>query len=358
MELIQEVFRTPVKVLEDEGATGTFRFEAVVSQADFLNQNRRVYPQEVLFPAFDAYNSANDAHMAEPGLVDHPFDSGSVSDIGIAWEKFWFEGKQVLGRGRVVLTQRGRDLKTAMEAGIPVGFSTRGYGVKEDYTAEDGRPATRMTEYELVTVDAVLTPSVNHARVLRFTKEELEKMEQELSEARAALEAALARVAELEAALAERDATIESLNATAAEAATARTELESRVAELETIAAELNERKEAEARVAAENALTAKLNELTEGHRFAPTIIAEARELGVTIESAEKIVARLTALVEAAGAAANNDVAPRGVLENEEDVEASEPTVNVTYTAEQLADLRGANLISEREYQEYLAQLG
>src|SRR5690242_5515429 len=102
-QLLTEERRAPVTVLESD-ESGTFRFQAVVSEADFINQNRRVYPQEILFPAFERYNVENSAGVAEPGLVDHPgmFDGVSVSDIGIAWERFWFEGKQILGVGRVI----------------------------------------------------------------------------------------------------------------------------------------------------------------------------------------------------------------------------------------------------------------
>ena len=78
-EQLTEERRTVARVLENEG--GVFRFEAVVSQADFLNRNRRIYPEGVLFPAFERLN---DRLAERPGLVDHPaFGPSSVSDIGI-----------------------------------------------------------------------------------------------------------------------------------------------------------------------------------------------------------------------------------------------------------------------------------
>ena len=241
-----------------------------------------------------------------------------------------------------------------MEAGIAVGFSTRGFGEQEEFVAADGKPANRMMAYDLETVDAVVSPSVKHARVRNFTKEETETMEEELREAKAALEAALARIAELESAetvpasenaavVAERDELKTTLEAAQAQ-----------VAELEAAAAELTTLKAEAAKTAAENDLTAKLNELTEGHRFAPTIVTKARELGVSLETVERVVETLKGLVEAAGAAANEQVPPRGDLSSDEDAEA---TVTVKYTAEQLKDLREGNLMSEREYQELLAQL-
>lgn len=370
-ELLIEEHRAPVKVLESE-TPGLFRFEAIVSEADFLNRNRRVYPEAVLFPAFENFNALIDRNLAQPGLVDHPgfLDGSSVSDIGVKWEHFWFEGKRVVGRGRIVPTQKGRDLQAAMEAGIAVGFSTRGYGDFEEFEAEDGKPARRMTEFELESVDAVCDPSVLHARVRHYTKEESEKMEKELERARAELAAALeakgaseARVAALETAVVELEATVAELEAAAAELEAAAAEAaelrrrleasEARVVELEGKLAEVETQ-------AAENALTAKLNELVEGHRFAATIIAEARELGVTLENAEKVVARLKALTEAAATASAEgaSVAPKGDTSTEEDVEQPAESGQRELSAEQVEDLFAAGLITERRRDELLAQLG
>jgi hypothetical protein len=312
-EALCEELIAPVEVLENAQG-GVFRFKAVVSEADFLNGNRRIYPQDVLFPAFERLNEAIAGKTAQPGLVDHPepFNPSSVSDIGIAWTGFSFEGKQVFGEGRIVPTAKGRDLQAAMEAGIPVGFSTRGFGTSEEIEVEGGKKARRMLELELETVDAVVNPSVRHARVQSYAKEEKDRMEQELLEAKAALEAAEAAKAAAEAKVAELEAQLAEA-ATRAEAAESRaTELEGRVAELETLEAEA-------AALRAENELTAKLNELTEGHRFAATIIAEARELGVNIENAEKVVTRLKGLVEGVAASANETPGPRGVLSDEEE---------------------------------------
>lgn len=355
-ELLIEEYRAPVKVLESD-QPGVFKFEAVVSEADFLNRNRRIYPETVLFPAFEKLNSLIDQNLAQPGLVDHPgfLDGSSVSDIGVKWEHFWFEGKRVIGRGRIVPTQKGKDLQAAMEAGIAVGFSTRGYGAAEEIEAPDGKPARMMKDFELETVDAVVDPSVFHARVRHFTKEETEKMEKELERAREELAAALeakgiseARVAELEARVAE----LETAVAGAAELREKLATAEARVAELEGKLAEIEVQ-------AAENALTAKLNELVEGHRFAATIVAEARELDVTLENVEKVVARLKVLTEAAATASAEraSAAPKGDISTEEDVELPAETKRVL-TAEQIEDQYAAGLITERRRNELLSQLG
>jgi Prohead core protein serine protease len=349
---------TPMKVRTAESIDGVLWFEAVVSEAGHLNRNRRVYPDYTIFPAFERYNDELAAGLGQPGLVDHPniFSGTSVSSIGVAWEKFWFEDKLIIGRGRVVPTSKGRDLEAAMQAGIPVGFSTRGYGDKEEFNADDGKPAWRMLPgFELETVDAVVDPSVYHARVRKFSKEDLDRMEEQLKELEAKLAAAEALVAELQGKLSEaetaRDAAVSAPEAASGEHEAALGELQGRLDAAEARVAELE-------KFEVESALTAKLSELTEGHPFAATIVNEARELGVTVESAEKVVARLKSLVEAAAAAANSvEATPRGDLSTEEDVEPAKTDDKPKYSKEQLDELLSAGLMTEGKYQAALALL-
>lgn len=342
-ERITEDTLAQVRVLEADGS-GVVHFEAVVSEADFLNRNRRVYPESVLFPAFERLNEEISKWKAQgfkgaAGAIDHPEGHMSISDQGLAWEEFIFEGKKVIGRGFIVPTAKGRDLQAVVQAGLPAGFSTRGWADSETFEAEDGKPAKRMLALDLETVDAVSDPSVMHARITRVIKEETDKMEEELKQAQEALAAALARVAELEALVAEANTARDAVVATDAEAEAKTEALVARVAELEAVVAEA-------AKVTADNELTAKLNELTEGHRFAPTIIAEARELGVTIETAEKVVSRLTTLVEGVAAASNGAGAPKGDTSTEEDAEAVVEDTKPTRTEQELADLKAAGLLA------------
>lgn len=330
------------RVLE-AGEGGVFRFEAVVSEADFLNRNRRLYPESVLFPAFEALNRKLEER---PGLVDHPgpFDGPSVSSIGIRWEGFHFEGKKVIGRGRIVPTQRGKDLQAAIEAGVAVGFSTRGYGASEEIDHEDGGKARRMTHFDLETVDAVTDPSVYHARTRHFTKEENERMEKELQEAKSALSAAEARIAELEGKVAAAEKAAESALALAEQLQAAEEKLsaaEARVAELEAQVADAEAEK-------AKAALESKLVELTAEHRFGAAIRNEVKALQesgipVTLENVEGLVARFRSLVEAAGAAANDGGTPRGDLSTEEDAGNEGRTQNELSEAE-LAELKAMGL--------------
>lgn len=326
--VVEELF-LPVRSVENEG--GVLRFEAIVSEADYVNGNSRLYPEAVLFPAFMALKEKGLENY--PGLVDHPdpWGPGSISDIGIAWEDVWFEGKRVIARGRAVSTTKGKDLCAAMENKIPVGFSTRGYGEWEEET-RDGRSVRVFKTIKFETVaDAVLTPSVTFARVRSISKEEQERMNEELQTAQTALSAAEARVAELTAA--------NEAQATVAEALTAdNAALKQRVADLEAAIA-----------AASTEAVEAKLVTLTAGHRFAATIVEQAKALGATIETAETVVKSLTALVEAA-ATAQPTAAPTGDVSTTEDATEDvlpEGAIRVgdrVFTAEALAELKASGL--------------
>jgi hypothetical protein len=335
-QLMEYHFSGAVQLVEDASEPGQekkLRFKAIVSEADMLNGNRRIYPETVLNEAFTSLNTAIAEGRAAPGLVDHPgWDGASLADIGIKWERFYPMNKTWWGEGTVVPTAKGRDLAAALEALVPVGFSTRGYGESEEITWEDGKPAQRMKALELVTVDGVVNPSVRHARVQSFAKENLEVNVEELQKA---LEEAVAKHEALVSTNEGHASTIESLNALVES-------LTARVAALETVEAELRTQIEAQAEQAAEYALTNKLNELTAGHRFAATIISEARELGATIETAEKIVSRLTHLIEAAAtASAEQSSQPRGDVSSDED---REEEVDDKLTEAQKDDLRAAGL--------------
>lgn len=296
-----------------EGSPGQIRFEAVVSEGDFINQNGRKYPMGVLWPAFERLNDNPGKH---PGTVDHPdpFTPVSVSDLGIAWEMFHTEGNQIIGRGRTIDTAKGRDLKAVMEAGIPVGFSTRGRALFENQTL-DGQTVRVVTKLDLETVDAVTDPSVGHARIRNYTKEDREVMDDRLFEAVRKEADAAARATVAEGKVQSLESRIETLENRAKDAESKLAVAEGRVAELES---ELSTVRASEAK----NALEGKLAALTADDRFGPTIRTKAVELGVTLENAETVVATLRSLVQDKAASANEDVdgpEPKGVVTSTED---------------------------------------
>jgi hypothetical protein len=349
-ELIIEQRLEQATILEDaplENGQRRVSFEAIVSEADYINRNGRMYPMNVLWPAFELVRQDLAAY---PGAVGHPMDP-SFEDIGIMWSDFWMEGNYIKGRGSVVWTAKGSDLAANLEAGVKVGFSTRTYASFEDQTI-DGQTVRVAREMDPPYVDAVLTPSVKHATVLSVSKEQLDmELEEKLTaanEAVVAVEAKLVEANESAALIAGELAEAVAASEVAAARALA---AEARIVELEAIIAE-------RAEVEAVEALEARLITLTSGHRFAPTIIAEAKKLGVSLETAEMIVNVLTPLVEGAASAHNEEGAPKGDLSTTEDAPiaalpertpAQEAELYeahlLTLSAERIVELKGLGLL-------------
>lgn len=91
------------------------------------------------------------------GELDHPSDgrtalqraSHVITDLRL-------EGDRVIGEAEILDTSMGRDLKAILEAGVPVGISSRGYGS----TKPDGKGKEVVQEdYKLVTFDFVAEPA-------------------------------------------------------------------------------------------------------------------------------------------------------------------------------------------------------
>lgn len=314
-DLLIETRISDVRLVESD-TPGICRFEADVSEAEYVNANNRKYRADVLERAFEEMNAQIALH---PGAVDHPDWTGlSITDLGIVWEQFWREGMVWKGRGRTIDTAKGRDLRAALEAGVPIGFSTRGWG-KGHEEKIDGRTVLVLDEFSFNRdgqrggVDAVVNPSVRHARVTSVRKEDEDQMEKELKEAQEELAAAQKRIAELESELAQATSRADESEKAKAQAESERDDLKSRVETLESELADF--RKQAD-----EAALEAKLVALTKDHRFGASIREGAKEIGVTLENAELVVAAVTKLIEAAASAANEGN-PRGVIQTDEDAE-------------------------------------
>lgn len=328
-------YSVPVKLESDQ--PGQFRFRAVVSEAGFVNRNGRRYPSDVLQRAFDEI--ANDL-AGHPGAIDHPAPPYrlGVTDQGILWERFWAEGNLWYGEGIVIPTAKGKDLMALIEAGVSIGFSTRGYGKTVDDVTTDGKPVRTFIEYSFGTdgsVDAVIGPSVGHARIQSFSKEEEDKLEDKLQEAQAAQTAA-------EAALAEALLQVKALE-------TENSHLKERVTALE--AAEVERAKDAQ-----KTALEAKLLTLTGEHRFGATIRTEVGKLiatGVaTAENVDTLVENFRNLVEAAASAPREEAVVKGSLATEEDKPVAEGEVRIkvgsserTLTPEEANELREMRLL-------------
>ncbi len=125
-------------------------------QGDVRNLNNRVYPTTEIKKAVDLINKkAQDFTVW--GELDHPTELQINMDrVSHMIEKMWMDGNNGMGRLKIIETDMGKIARAMLEAGGKLGVSSRGSG-NVDY---DGR----VSDFEIITVDIVATPSAPDAK--------------------------------------------------------------------------------------------------------------------------------------------------------------------------------------------------
>ena len=132
-----------------------------IQTADKKNGNGRKYPEKVLRREMDNYMAIVKDNRAT-GELDHPDDSViNLKNVSHMVPDCWWEGKDVMGKIKVLDTPSGRILKDLINAGVKLGISSRGLGsVKEsmgETIVED--------DFQLICFDIVSEPSTPNAFV-------------------------------------------------------------------------------------------------------------------------------------------------------------------------------------------------
>jgi len=133
---------------------------ALLQRADALNQNKRIYPREILEREIENYKKAI-AEGRATGELDHP-DSSVVElqNVSHILRDVWWDGDDVKGKVEILDTPKGKIAQDLMEAGVKLGISSRGIGetIKDDngYDVVD-------ESFMLVAFDLVSEPSTHEA---------------------------------------------------------------------------------------------------------------------------------------------------------------------------------------------------
>jgi len=145
-----------------ESANGVLYLSGRIQTADKQNGNGRVYPYEVLKREMDNYMKVVE-DMRACGELDHPDDSVvNLKNVSHVITDVWWEGKDVMGKIKVLDTPSGRILKDLVNAGVKLGISSRGLGsVKEGI----GGTVTVESDFQLICFDMVSEPSTPNAYV-------------------------------------------------------------------------------------------------------------------------------------------------------------------------------------------------
>jgi hypothetical protein len=145
-----------------EMSNGTMYLSGRLQTADKQNGNGRVYPYDVLSREMKNYKKIVEDNRA-CGELDHPDDSVvNLKNVSHIITKIWWEGKDVMGKIKVLDTPSGRILKDLVNAGVKLGISSRGLG-----SVTEGKNGTVTVEndFQLICFDMVSEPSTPNAYV-------------------------------------------------------------------------------------------------------------------------------------------------------------------------------------------------
>lgn len=130
MKLMCEQLHDVRQVIE-EGADGkkTLYIEGVYMQSELQNRNGRKYPLEVMEKEVARYNAEEIAGCRAYGELGHPSGPAiNLDRVSHLIESLKMDGKNVIGRARVVDTPCGQIVKGLIEGGANLGVSSRGLG--------------------------------------------------------------------------------------------------------------------------------------------------------------------------------------------------------------------------------------
>ena len=144
-----------------EMENGVLYLSGRLQTADKQNGNGRVYPHEVLKREVNNYmNVVKDNRAC--GELDHPDDYVvNLKNVSHIITDIWWEGKDVMGKIKVLDTPSGRILKDLVNAGVKLGISSRGLGSVRQSAGQ----TVVENDFQLICFDMVSEPSTPNAYV-------------------------------------------------------------------------------------------------------------------------------------------------------------------------------------------------
>ena len=140
--------------------------EGVFLQADIKNRNGRVYPMDVLEPEVEKYNKNFVEKKRAYGELGHP--DGPTVNLERAshiTESLKREGKNFVGRAKILSTPMGKIVTNLMDDGCKLGVSSRGMGSVSKTPGQEGANVVQGDFYLATCADIVADPSAPNAFV-------------------------------------------------------------------------------------------------------------------------------------------------------------------------------------------------
>ena len=144
-----------------ESANGVVYLSGRLQTCEKKNGNGRIYPCKTLRREIKNYQKIIADNRAL-GELDHPDDSViNLRNASHMVVDMWWEGKDVMGKIKVLDTPSGRILKDLMNAGVKLGISSRGLGSVKEQLGE----TIVQEDFELICFDIVSEPSTPNAYI-------------------------------------------------------------------------------------------------------------------------------------------------------------------------------------------------
>jgi hypothetical protein len=195
MKLIAEYTEQNIECLVEakEGGGKNYTIEGVFAQAEQKNRNGRIYPQAIMEAAVNKYSKEQVATKRAVGELNHPEGpTVNLDKVSHLITDLKVEGKDVVGKARILDTPMGQIVQGLLEGGVQLGVSTRGMGSLE----RRGDAMYVKDDFMLNTIDIVQDPSAPGAFVNGIMEgvdwiwnngiieaQEIEKMETEIKTA-------------------------------------------------------------------------------------------------------------------------------------------------------------------------------
>lgn len=166
------IFARPEKV--KKYTDGKVIFEAFLQEADAKNQNKRVYPKDVLDESMKKID-AKIQRRSFLGELDHPITQDQVRQTTVLYKEAshiireWsWEGNMIRGVVETTpYTPNGKIMSGLIYDKVPIGFSLRGLADLEDF----GTYQKVLSPLVVITYDCVSEPSHSSATIQEIRNE-------------------------------------------------------------------------------------------------------------------------------------------------------------------------------------------
>ena len=138
---------------------GTVFLTGVMQRCDEQNGNGRVYPAQILQREVKNYMKVVKESRA-CGELDHPEDSVvNLKNASHVVTSMWWEGKDLMGKIKVLSTPSGKILESLINDGVMLGISSRGLGSVRE---QQGQTLVE-DDFQLICFDIVSEPPTQGA---------------------------------------------------------------------------------------------------------------------------------------------------------------------------------------------------